>query len=541
MPSGGWAVKDFARLAFGALLYTLAAPPYEWSSAAWFALTPLFLVVRNKTVASAFVAGLLYGVLSCAGIAGWVYAAVIGFFPFSSLVALLVTLASYGFFAGLYTGLAAAFSSVLIRRGRSLLFWIGLPALWVGAEYARSTLFAGFSWELLGYTQYRQLPLIQVADLTGVYGLSFLLALSGALVAEFITAFRPFRVAGFMPYPLPLPWRPLGCFLIGLALVWGYGGVRLRQYPPLFSPPASHLTVALVQGNIAQAQRWSRVHYGNTLLRYMASTRQGTAGQQPNLIVWPEFAVGFYLDDEPTLRAQLGQLTLSINAPLLLGAPRREVAPQGVRYYNSAYLLAPGGRLLDVYDKIRLLPFAEFRPLAFPALVNHSPAHPSEFTPGRRATVFPLPRGAFGVTICYEATYPPLTRQLVRNGAQFLVNISNDTWLVGPSRGGTAAAQHFSMAVFRAVETKRSLVRVATAGVSGFVDPAGRVSHLTAEKEGIIVGEVVPQQTMTIYARYGDWFALGCVSASLVALFAAWRQRIGAVPCGEDQDVAHVA
>jgi apolipoprotein N-acyltransferase len=273
----------------------------------------------------------------------------------------------------------------------------------------------------------------------------------------------------------------------------------------------------------------------------MAITRHGTAGQRPDLVVWPEFAVGFYLDDEPTLRAQLGQLTLGLNAPLLLGAPRQEAVPEGVRYFNSAYLIAPGGKLLGVYDKIRLLPFAEFRPLAFPALVTHSPAQPSEFTPGRRVTVFPLPHSAFGVTICYEATYPPLTRQLVRNGAQFLVNISNDAWLAGPDGGGAAAAQHFSMAVFRAVEMKRPLVRVATAGVSGFVDPAGRLSHLAAEKEGVILGEVVPQQAMTVYARCGDWFALGCVGASFVALFAAWRQRIVAAPCGEDQDVVHVA
>lgn len=540
MRRGGWTVWDIAGLALGALLYTLAAPPYEWSSAAWFALTPLYLVVWRKTFLSAFAAGFLYGVLSCAGIAGWVYAAIVSFFPFSSLVALLATLASYGFFAGLYTGLAAAFSGVLLRRERLLWSWIGLPALWVSAEYARSALFAGFSWELLGYTQYRQLTLIQVADLTGVYGVSFLLALSGYLVAEIMRALHGFRNAGFNLRFRPLLWPPLGCFVIGLVLVWGYGVARLRHYPPLSSPPASRLTVALVQGDSDQPHRWSRVHYGNTLLRYIAITRHGTAGQQPDLVVWPEFAVGFYLDDEPALRAQLGQLTGGLNAPLLLGAPRREVAPQGVRYYNSAYLLEPGGRLLEVYDKIRLLPFAEFRPPAFPALVTHSATHPSEFTPGRRATVFSLPRGAFGVTICYEATYPPLTRRLVRNGAQFLVNISNDTWLTGPDGGGAAAAQHFSMSVLRAVETKRPLARVATAGVSGFVDPAGRLSHL-ARQEGVTLGEVVPQQTMTVYVRYGDWFALGCVGASLAALLAAWRQRVGFVPSGEEQDVSHVA
>jgi len=232
------------------------------------------------------------------------------------------------------------------------------------------------------------------------------------------------------------------------------------------------------------------VHYASTLLKYVSVTRQGIDGVEPDLVVWPEFAVGFYLDREPLLHAQLGRLTQRIKASLLLGAPRMEEAEAGNHYYNSTYFMAPGGKLLDTYDKRRLVPFAEYRPLRLPALLNHSPEHPSEFTAGSRSTVFALPQGPFGVLICFEATYPQLARHLVQGGAQFLVNLSNDTWLV--QAGPAAAAQHFSMSVVRAVENRRYLVRAATAGISGFIDPTGRPYHLSTQPEGVIVGRSCP-------------------------------------------------
>jgi apolipoprotein N-acyltransferase len=279
--------------------------------------------------------------------------------------------------------------------------------------------------------------------------------------------------------------------------------------------------LALVQGKAPPAQRWKRVHYANTLFRYANLTRQGIAKAHPDLIVWPEFAVGFYLDREPPLHGQLSRFTKAMNAALLLGAPRVENSETGERYYNSAYLLAPDGTVLDVYDKIHLLPFAEYRPLALPSLVPHNAEHPSDFTAGNRSTIFSLPQGSFGVLICYEATYPYLARRLVQNGAQFLVNLSNDTWLAGEA----AAAQHFSMTVFRAVENRRALARVATAGITGFVDSFGRVSHLSDATENVVLGDVFPRQHLSMYTRYGDWFVVACGVWALVALFLVHRPR----------------
>jgi apolipoprotein N-acyltransferase len=305
----------------------------------------------------------------------------------------------------------------------------------------------------------------------------------------------------------------------GIVLVLLYGTIRLRQYRTPSFPSERPVTIAVVQGPVSSAQRWQRVHYAHSLLQYVSVTRQGLAGAHPDLVVWPEFAVGFYLDQEPLLQAQLAQLTRSANTSLLLGAPRMEESTTGTHYYNSAYLLSPEGSLVEVYDKIRLVPFAEYRPLTLPVLLPHSPEAPSEFTAGRRSTVFPLPQSPFGVLICYEAIYPHLARRLVRGGAQFLVNISNDTWLV--EGGSAAAAQHFSMAIFRAVENKRSLVRAATAGISGFVDPTGRPRQLSTTHEGVRLGQVFPRQELTVYARYGEWFAWTCAGVALAALLKA--------------------
>lgn len=525
-------------LLLGAFLYIAAAPPYEWSLAGWVALTPLFLVIRGAAPLAAFAAGFAYSLLTCAGITYWLYFAIAAYFPFSSVVAFLFTLLSYSVFVGVYIGLASAGACLLMRNPRSLLSWLGVPALWVGAEYARTSLFSGFSWELLGYTQYRHLPLIQLADLTGVYGVSFLLAFSSYVAAEAVASFRPSLSAACLPSSTSrFPWPALKLLLGGIVLAYAYGAVRLYQYSG--GPPVAPLSVAVVRSTIPNAQRWQRAAHAGSLLRYIATTREGVAKRQPDLIVWPEFAITFYLDREPALRAQLGWLTNSVRAALLLGAPRMAHGGDGTHYYNSAYLLSPSAAAVQVYDKIRLVPFAEYHPSGFPAFAPQTDNAPNEFTAGQRATVFSLLRSAFGVTICYEATYPTLSRHLVQNGAQFLVNISNDTWLTSP--GDAAAAQHFSMTVFRAVENKRDLVRAATAGVSAFIDSVGHVSQRSTLADGVVLGEAAPQNALTVYTRYGDWFAALCLGIGAGALFAVRRQPMIDTVASEEQDAAAVA
>ena len=322
---------------------------------------------------------------------------------------------------------------------------------------------------------------------------------------------------------VPLPWLALGLFAASLIVTLIYGTIRLRAYALL--PDGTPLRVAMVLGNIPPAQRWQPMYYASTLLKYASITSKGMTGASPDLVVWPEFAINFYLDREPLLQLQLGQFAQMVNSALLLGAPRQEESATGIRYYNSAYLFAPNGELLDVYDKMRLVPFAEYRPFQLPGFLTHSDESPSEFTPGTRSTVFSLPKGSLGMMICYEAAFPSFARQLVQEGAQVLVNISNDTWL-----GGIPAAteQHFAMSVFRAVENRRPLIRIATAGTSSLVDPTGRVTLRSTAEEGVLRGTVFPRQEATVYGRYGEWFSWMCMGVALLCLVNAAYKFPGA-------------
>jgi apolipoprotein N-acyltransferase len=506
---------DLCILGMGAALYTLASPPQEWSSAAWFALAPLFFVVRRRTPKAAFAAGFGYAVLCCLGITRWIYFASSAFFGLSFPWDVLFTFFTYAFFGGCYTGMAAVFSALIMHNAPPLLRWGAVPALWVSVEAARSYL--GFSWVILGYTQYQHLALIQIAEVTGVYGLSFLMAQTSYLCAEMAFVLSQRGKTG--EQQVSFPWSAVAGLLIAVALTWGYGEMRLRQYEETEPASGAVVTTALVQGKATNVQRWMPEHYAGTLLHYASLTRLGVNERHVQLVVWPEFAMGFYLNQNTLLRTQLSAFAQQLNAFLLLGAPRTEATPTGNRYYNSAYLLTPTGEIADVYDKIRLVPLAEYRlvPLVPSTAPPERPGQPpAEFTAGSRSTVFSLPHGSFGVMICYEATYPHLARRLVRNGAQLLVNISNDTWLAAGGRA--ASAQHFSMVVFRAVETRRYLARSATSGVSGFIDPTGRAFQLSETENQAIIGNVFPRQELTLYVRYGDWFVGVCALFTVLTL-----------------------
>lgn len=542
-------IKDLALLACSALLYTLACSPYDWSVASWVALTPFFLsLYQPQTWRAAACRGLLFGVFSCAGVGYWIYVTTAQYFSLSTPAAVLLTSLNYAYFTGLYTALAAVAISQLLQQQATILRAISVPAAWVGSELARTNGIAGIPWELFGYTQYRFLPLIQIADLTGVYGISFLLALSSYAAAEVFRSYQlqqskrqkakskkhllhpALRIphsalSPLTPDPRPLtplgfPWPAITVLTVTVLCTLLYGTLRLRPYQVLPAKDSPGVTIAVVKGNIPSAQRWQQIQQASNLLHYVALTRQGLADQQPDLVIWPEFALGFYLDQEPLLQAQLGRFTAMANAPLLVGAPRREISDTTAQVYNSAYLLSREGEILSTYDKQRLIPFAEYLPPAFSMLRSGRTEGPNDFTPGARATIFSLPSGLFGTLICYEVTYPSLVRRLVLDGAQFLVNLSNDTW--GANEG--AAAQHFSMTVFRAVEYRRALVRAATAGVSGFIDASGRSHGLVGGPEGVSVEKISPHQELTVYARYGDWFACSCVAIVVIALLYG-RQR----------------
>jgi apolipoprotein N-acyltransferase len=492
--------------AAGAALYALALPPFDWAVAGWVALLPLLLAIRGLPTPRAFACGAVYGCVCGWAVTWWLTQAVTLYFGLGVLPAALAMSAAYVVACGAVFGLFAAGVSVL-RSAHPLPAVLSVPALWVAIELLRGRLL-GQPWALLGYTQYAHQEVIQLAALTGVYGISFMLAASSTGVAEALG-----RLASRQGAIRAL--RPLAA---ATALVAGLVVLGTVQSDRNWPGSSDAGTVAVVQTNVPPTFRWTRAYAERQLSSHLVATDSLSGPTQPALIVWPEHAVPQYLSEEPGVAAVLGALAARHRADLLLGVPRYEAG----KTYNSAQLITSQGRNGGHYDKRRLVVFAESTPLAPPA-----PAAPSEsprsFSAGRAPAVLQS-FVRLGVSICHEILYPDLIGGAVAEGAELLVNIANDGWLDGGY--GVASRQHFAMAVFRAVETRRYLVRAATTGISGVVDPYGRVvAALEPNVAGVLTTDVVGRRGLTPYVRFGDVFAFACLLLAALAVGLAEPTR----------------
>jgi apolipoprotein N-acyltransferase len=490
----------------GAALYGLAFPPFDFSSAAWVALVPLLLALRGLSPARAFGLGFLYGYGCAAAVAGWLVQTLGRFFGFPLPLAFLIGSAYAAAFWGTAFGLFAAGTSLLLRE-RSLARRLAVPALWVATELLRGRVL-GQPWGLLGYSQHASVGLLQMAAVTAVYGLSFALALSSLGVADALVFLRERR-----------PRHALAALALPAALVlplWGMGTLLARRGP--VGGFTAH-PVAVVQTNVAPARDWTRAYTDRQMQAHVAATDELPATPAAGLIVWPENAIPRYLEEEPMIAARLGEIAVRRGADLLFGGPRYEDG----RTFNSVRLITSQGRYGGHYDKQRLVLFAEADPFAAPEAAGPS-ENPHRFSagsaPGVLESFVPV-----GVSICHEILFPELTARAVRAGAALLVNVSNDGWL--DAGRGVASRQHFAMAVVRAVETRRYLVRAATTGVSGVVDPYGHVlDALPPGAAGVLTLPVAGRSEITPYVQLGDLFAMTCVLAVVVAF---WRRRTAPV------------
>ncbi len=500
--------------AAGALLsagfLVLAFPTFDLWPVAFLALVPLLATTAGARPLRAFGAGALCGTaFALVHLWGLTEAmAEFGGIPWPLSVLLLLPLAAY---IGTYVGAFAAgwaWSAPLPPIAR-LLF---AAALWGALEYARTYLLTGFPWGFLAYTQYRNIPLIQVVAWTGMYGVSFLVALANAALGLLILYRRAPATAA------RLLLVTLGAF--GVAL-----GLSRLGHPWLDGPP---LRLAVIQGNIPQGVKWSPGWRQRTAETYRRLTIDA-AQAGLSLIVWPETALPFVITSDPQVQELLGHLARDAGTFLLVGSPDL-VAGSPARYTNSAFVISPEGRIAGRYDKIHLVPFGEYVP--FPPLRfladRLAQGAIGGFVPGAAHTVLAAPNFHFGVTISYEVYFPQEVRQFILRGAEFLVNITNDAWY-----GRTAAAyQHLAMAVFRAVENQAYLLRAANTGVSAIIAPDGRiVDRSDIFTETVLTGEIrlrLRQMFYTPYNLYGDvfaWFTLAAVAAAPVALAARRKLR----------------
>lgn len=502
--------KHYLVAASSGLLLTLCFPRIGLAPIAWGALIPLLFLVANNKSPACLTLGWIAGVCHGLSLLYWITYVVnrYGNLPLPvSLVICFLLVAYLALFPGLFCAVLAWL------RHRSLPWLPIAPFLWVTLEMGKSRLLTGFPWENLGYSQYRWLSVIQIADIAGVFGISFVLVLSNVLLFTLIFHVKTQR---------KVATRLLSSLLLIslILIVVGYGNWRLAK---LENHQGPSFKIALVQGNIAQDTKWDPAFQQSTLDKYTRLTREVTENQ-PNLVIWPETATPFYFLADRKNTETLIQKLRKIKTPLLFGSPAYRRKGEGLKLYNRAYLLNSHGLVIGFYDKIHLVPFGEYVPwkrLLF--FVDKLVQAAGDFASGEQAMVLNLSPARVGVLICYEAIFPKLSRDLVNAGANLLVNITNDAWFGRSS----APYQHLSMAALRSVENRVPMARCANTGISGFIDVRGRILRTTGLfEDATMLGTVALGEGKTLYTKHGDWFAWSSVGITLLVLgYSLTRKR----------------
>ncbi len=386
------------------------------------------------------------------------------------------------------------------------------PSLWVVLEYLRSHIFTGFPWELLGYSQFSNLTIVQIADLTGPYGISFIIMFFNTLIYEMIANPWKDRRTYFL--------KSASVFAVIYLLVYLYGIYALFKYDEI----SGIYRVSIIQGNIDQSLKWDKNFRESTINIYERLT-MSSLNRDPELIVWPETAAPFFYNIEKEYRDRIENIAKKSGRFLLTGSPSVKMGNGKPELLNSAFLIDPSGKTIDGYDKIHLVPFGEYVPLQrilffIKPLVEAA----GDFKSGSRYVVFDADGKKFSVVICFEAIFPELCRKFIKAGAEFLINITNDAWF-----GETSAPyQHLSMVVFRAIENRVFIVRAANTGISAIINPAGRiVTRSELFKEAVLTGEIGMRSGYTIYTRAGDVFAWICIGLFVYLMIKFLRTKSG--------------
>jgi apolipoprotein N-acyltransferase len=509
----------------------------------WVAMIPFLVLVRlpgppRLLYGGSFLAGLLFFVASLQ----WMRVA---------------DYRMYATWIGLSLACAAFFpiGLLLLRRLDSrtrLPLIVTFPGVWTGLEYVRAHLFTGFPWYFLSHSQHDFLPIIQISDLTGAYGVSFLVAAVNALAFEILYSWTSFR--GFFGLPEPAQQRRLSMTFQALVLVltvagaFAYGLWRLSEDSFSAGP-----RIGLIQGNLPQSVRNEATASVEKAIEsvkehYAGLTDQAVAQKvKPTLLVWPETSYPYdWVEISPNMPPYMipadwarevkichilaRDRAQRWHADLLLGLNSSVLAPSGKEIrYNSAVLTKSDGSLAGRYNKIHCVPFGEYVPLKdWVPWMNKLAPYDFDYSvhAGEDFTRFSTGEYRFGVLICYEDTDPYLARQYLRSDTggspvDFIVNISNDGWFHGTSEH----EQHLAICRFRAVECRRPIARAVNMGISAIIDGNGRIVALPgptwreAKNIGTFLnGEIPLDHRTSLYAAWGDWLPWSCWLFVLAAI-----------------------
>jgi len=505
-----------AAILSGGMLY-LSSPPLDYSYLIWISLVPLFIALIFTGLIAGILLSILTGIVAGAFLCIWLLE-----IPNMLFLSYFAIVFYYAVFIGFF---GACFNIISKRTPR--LRVIAAPCIWVAIEYMRSNLsFLALPWTLIGHSQHQNIAIIQIASFTSVYGVSFLIVFVNAVMAEVVLWLFSRRIRATAQQPslsVIIYSLTVTVIIFGTIYLWGRHQVTLYE-----SNTSDLMTISLIQGNIPQNQKWDSAFRHTIMERYRELTMQA-AEEQPDMIIWPETATPGKIGADRWVDMSVKSLIEETRLPLLLGSTSHGKLEMGGRKIrrekNSAFLLDANAEVIDTYHKIRLVPFGEYLPLEgkfrWPKWLV--PDH-GDTLPGTEYTVFRFPKGNFGVVICWENLFPDLFRRFVRNGAEFMVNLTNEAHF-----GKTAAPyQMMAMSVFRAVENRVSLLRCANTGITAVVDPLGRVKGKVMDEAGndifvagILTTSVPASWGMTFYTRYGDVFAIFCVLGGLLCVLIA--------------------
>ena len=513
------AYRNLTLAVISALLLILSFPGFNMWILAWVAFIPLLFAIEDQGPFKAFIISYLTGFLFFLGTVYWLIHV--------TLPGMIIVVAYLALYFGFF-GLVINSTQYAIRNTQYKLLFFA-PAIWVALEWVRTHAMTGFGWNLLGYSQSFNLPVIQIADMTGVYGVSFIILLLNTSIYMTVK-----NIKSGKKEHLPV--------IIAAALllaVYSYGIFRLSN---VFT--GERLKVAVVQGNIPQDEKWNRDFTDFILSRYEGLTKKA-ALEKADLVIWPETSVPGFVQNEKELFNFVHDLAVDIKTPLLVGAPRYEDAREDEPYYNSAFLFLKDGTVEGHYDKVHLVPFGEYVPFKnlFSFVHRFAPRPIGDCAAGKDLTVFRflLQRSAkerdyswklsknvsFSCLICFEDIFPDLARRFAGKNIDFLVNITNDAWF-----GKTSAAyQHAQASIFRAVENRINVLRSTNTGLSCFIDQKGALTARVTEGgndlfvNGFKVREIILSRARTIYTVYGDVFAYICIFFAALQLARTRRSH----------------
>lgn len=445
--------------------------------------------------------GLLTGWIYFSGTLYWTVAVMTTYGGLSTPVAVVAAGLLVGYLS-LYIGGVALLVGASVRRFGVAGLWLA-PVFWVAAEWARGWIGGGFPWVPLGSSQSAVLPIAQLASITGVYGVSFLVALVGTAAAVVgLSRRRP---------------QLMGAAAVMAVLVLVTVGGMFRLADNRLAESGRVMRVGLIQGNVEQDQKWDPRFRDAILARYLSLSREAIlSGAQ--LVVWPEASTPFFMDRDSAQAAPIRALAAQTRTPFVIGTDEFD----GKNIFNAASVIGADGRGRGSYRKMHLVPFGEYVPLKrLLFFVGPLVEAVSDFAPGTEASVLDVADGVrASVAICYESTYPTLARAFTQGGAELLMVITNDAWFGNSS----AAYQHFQMGAMRAIENGRYLARAANTGITAVVDPYGRVVKQAAMFEPLgLTTDVRLLDSRTIYTRTGDLIAWLC--AALTAWVAVALRR----------------